>query len=294
MTAKSTVAVLGLGAMGHAFAANLIKAGFTTHVWNRSPERARDLGQAGATVALSPADAVKEADVVISMAADGEVTQSILLGEHAAIASFKQGAVLAQMGTIGVAATEHLIEQVHQQRPDVIYIDAPVSGTKGPAEQGQVVVLASGDATRGAAVKPVFEAIAKHTHWLGQAGAGSRMKLVVNAWLAQLTQGLAESARLAEALGFGIDDFWSVLDGGPLAAPYAKIKLQMMAKGDFDAQFQLALALKDVRLALAAGGDQPLPALQAIASSWGEAVDDGAGTQDLSVIYRQLRPRGSK
>jgi 3-hydroxyisobutyrate dehydrogenase len=288
MTTSSTVAVLGLGAMGHAFAANLIKKGFATRVWNRTRAKAEDLGRDGAVIGDTPRATVEGADVVIVMALDGAVTESILLGDDGALDGLKQGAVLVQMGTIGVDATQKLVEAVRAQRPDVVYIDAPVSGTKAPAEQGQVLVLAGGDRTRAVAVEPVFEAIAKGTRWLGDVGAGSRMKLVVNAWLAAMTQGLAESARLAEALGFTTDDLWDSLDGGPLAAPYAKLKLHAIGQRKFDAQFQLALGLKDIRLALDAVGEQPLPSLQCIAGIWGQAVEDGGGQEDVSVVYRYL------
>ncbi len=170
----------------------------------------------------------------------------------------------------------------------MIFIDAPVSGTKAPAENAQILVMASGDQSRAQAAETVFAAIGKGTQWLGDAGAGSRMKLVINSWLIGLMQSLAESTRLAEQFGFSTDDLWKVLEGGPLAAPYAKMKLGMIASDDFTPQMHLVWALKDARLALEAAGDNKLPALENIAKVWQQAVDEGYGEQDLAVIYKYL------
>ncbi|WP_338157722.1 NAD(P)-dependent oxidoreductase [Pantoea ananatis] len=279
------VAVLGLGAMGHAFAANLLKKGFRVYGWNRTRARGEDLIAAGLTLTDSAAEAVQKADVVIAMLSDGETTEQVL---HEAKAALKQGATLCQMGTIGVEKTDALITFFAQARPDVVFIDAPVSGTKAPAENAQILVMASGDRSRAQAAEAVFDAIGKGTQWLGEAGKSSRMKLVINSWLIGLMQSLAESTRLADQFGFSTDDLWQVLDGGPLAAPYAKMKLGMMASDDYTPQMHLQWALKDAKLALDAS-DSALPALENIASVWQQAVEAGHGEEDLAVIYKYLK-----
>lgn len=286
MNQRSAVAVLGLGAMGHAFAANLLKNGFVTSGWNRTSARGEDLQSAGLRLAETPEQAVKEADVVISMLANAEITEEVL---QKTLSSLKQGAILVQMGTIGVEATEKLLATLHEKRPDVIFLDAPVSGTKAPAENAQILVLASGDREKAQAVEPVFAAISKGVKWLGAAGAASRMKLVVNAWLISMVQGLAESTQMAEEFGFTPDEFWDVLDGGPLAVPYAKAKLGMIKEGSYEPQMHLTWALKDARLALAAAKESRMPGLTTIAELWQQAVDAGYGEKDLSVIYRYLQ-----
>ncbi len=187
------VAVLGLGAMGHAFAANLLKKGFRVHGWNRTRARGEDLLDAGLQLADSPAEAVREADVVIAMLSDGDTTEQVL---HQVKEAFKQGATLCQMGTIGVEKTDALIAFFAEKRPDLLLIDAPVSGTKAPAENAQILVLASGDQSRAQAAEAVFAAISKGTKWLGEAGKSTRMKLVINSWLIGMMQSLAESTRL--------------------------------------------------------------------------------------------------
>ena len=282
---QPVVAVLGLGAMGHAFAANLLKKGFRVHGWNRTQARGEDLLDAGLILAHSAAEAVSQAEVVIAMLSDGDTTELVL---HEAEPALKQGATLCQMGTIGVEKTDALIAFFAQTRPDVVFIDAPVSGTKAPAENAQILVMASGDRDRAGAAEGVFAAIGKGTQWLGEAGKSSRMKLVINSWLIGLMQSLAESTRLAEQFGFSTDDLWQVLDGGPLAVPYAKMKLGMIASDDYTPQMHLQWALKDAKLALDAS-DRSLPALENIASVWQQAVDAGHGQEDLAVIYKYLK-----
>lgn len=271
--------------MGHAFAANLLKKGFRVYGWNRTRARGEDLIAAGLTLTDSAEEAVQKADVVIAMLSDGATTEQVL---HEAKAALKQGATLCQMGTIGVEKTDALITFFAQARPDVVFIDAPVSGTKAPAENAQILVMASGDRSRAQAAEAVFDAISKGTQWLGEAGKSARMKLVINSWLIGLMQSLAESTRLADQFGFSTDDLWQVLDGGPLAAPYAKMKLGMMASDDYTPQMHLQWALKDARLALDAS-DHSLPALENIASVWQQAVDAGHGEEDLAVIYKYLK-----
>ncbi|WP_413728639.1 NAD(P)-dependent oxidoreductase [Sodalis sp. RH19] len=288
MNTLPVVAVLGLGAMGHAFAANLVKKNFTVRGWNRTPGRGEDLAAAGMTLCDSAREAAGNADVVIVMLTDAAATEAVITGGDGILAALKAGAVLAQMGTIGVESTDQLYRAVTAARPDVVFIDAPVSGTKAPAENAQITVLAGGDRARAAAVEPVFAAIARGTQWLGAAGAGARMKLVVNAWLIAMMQGVAESVDLAQALGFSPDNFWDALEGGPLAAPYVKNKLAMIKADDYTPQMQLSLALKDANLALDAAGNRAMPGLRTIAGVWRQAVDAGLGAQDIAVVYRYL------
>ena len=150
MKALPAVAVLGLGAMGHAFAANLLKKGFTVYGWNRTPGRGEDLEHAGLQLCNDPALAVADAQVVIAMLTDGDATQSLI---RAVAPSCQQGATFCQMGTIGIQETANAVAQLHALRPDMLYLDAPVSGTKAPAENAQILVMASGDRTRAEAAQ---------------------------------------------------------------------------------------------------------------------------------------------
>ena len=258
MSTLPKVAVLGLGAMGHAFASNLLKNGFTVAGWNRSPARGEDLQAHGLSLHATPQQAVADAEVIISMLADGEATLEVL----AQIAPACQPqAIYCQMGTIGLPETRQAIALLRELQPAMTYIDAPVSGTKAPAEKAQILVLASGDREKGAAAEPVFAAISRGTQWFGEAGNSQKMKLVLNAWLISMMQGIAESAQLAKTLGFTPDQLWSALEGGPLAAPYVKVKLDAIASEQFTPQMQLAHALKDARLALSLAEPHTMPGL---------------------------------
>ncbi len=194
------VAVLGTGIMGSAMAGRLVAAGLATTGWDRSPSAAAPLGQAGALVAETAAEAARDAGVVITMLPTADVVTAVVFDGGVA-GAFAPGAVWAQMGTIGVEATTGIAARLGGQRPDVLFADAPVSGSKGPAESGELLILASGPPGAEAIVAPVFSALGRKTVWLGSAGQGSRMKLVVNAYMSVLIEGVAEALGLAGRLG---------------------------------------------------------------------------------------------
>src|SRR5439155_8234754 len=194
-----TVTVLGAGAMGAAMAERLIEQGFRVGVWNRSFGPAARLAEHGVLAYARPDGAVADANAVLTMLPTAGAVSEVML-ERGAIDALQPGAVWAQMGTIGVEATEALRSQVSERRPNVLFVDAPVSGSRQPARHGGLVVLASGPATARSIVQPVFEALG-HPVWLGQAGAGSRMKLVLNTWLAFEVEAAAEVAAVADRLG---------------------------------------------------------------------------------------------
>jgi 3-hydroxyisobutyrate dehydrogenase len=204
--------------------------------------------------------------------------------------AFAQGAVWTQMGTIGVNATMGLGGRLGQRRSDVMFVDAPVSGSRGPAVAGELLILASGPPAAEAIVRPAFGAIGRRTVWLGAAGQGSRMKLVVNAYMSTLIEGVAEALELAGRLGIDTGALAQAIEGGPLDAPIADAKLHKMESGDFRPEFPLEWALKDVDLAIAAGhGDghghaDGLPLLEALSHQWRAAVDAGHGREDVSVV----------
>jgi 3-hydroxyisobutyrate dehydrogenase len=242
---------------------------------------------AGAHAAASPEQAVRDANVVITMLPTADVVASVIFGGGVAPA-FATGAVWAQMGTIGVDATKQVVARLAEVRPDVLYVDAPVSGSKGPAINGQLLVLASGPLEAQPLVRPAFSAIAHKTVWLGEAGQGSRMKLVVNAYLSILIEGVAEALELADRLGIEHAKLAEVIEGGPLDAPIANAKLHKMDAGDFAAEFPLAWALKDVDLALASAGTDPPPLIAALSRQWHAAVDAGLGRADITAARLAL------
>ena len=212
-----------------------------------------------------------------------EVVESVMFTGGVAPA-LAQGAVWAQMGTIGAAASVDIARRLGGLRPDVLFVDAPVSGSKGPAEQGQLLILASGPAAAEEVTRPVFSAIGRKTLWLGgEAGQGSRMKLVVNAYLSFLIEGVAEALKLGSVLGIDPARLDEVIEGGPLDAPLADAKLHKMERGDYAPEFPLEWALKDVDLAIAEAPGAMLPLLAALSRQWRATVDAGHGREDVSV-----------
>jgi 3-hydroxyisobutyrate dehydrogenase len=285
--AAAAVAVIGAGIMGSAMARSLLAAGLTTRVWDRSGSASGPLAGAGAVVAASAGDAVQGAGVVVTMLPTAGVVESVIFDGGVADA-FADGCVWAQMGTIGVEATLRLKDRLAGCRPGVMFVDAPVSGSKGPAEQGQLLILASGPAAAAGAVRPVFDVLGRKTVWLGEAGQGSRVKLVVNAYMSILIEGVAETMELADRLGIGHQQLADVIEGGPLDAPIAGAKFHKMDRRDFAAEFPLEWALKDVDLALAAARGGTLPLLAALSGQWHTAVAAGHGRQDISAARLAL------
>jgi len=281
------VAFLGIGSMGHGMATSASRAGIPIVVWNREPEATRDLAELGADVAETAADAARRAAIVVTMVTDTDAVISIAR-DQGMLAALAPSAIWVQMSTIGVAGIERVAALVDAERPDVTLLDAPVSGSKVPAEQGQLTIFASGPDEARARVAPLFEALGQRTIWVGAVGAGSRLKLVNNTWLAFTAEAVAASLALARRLGLETETVVNALGGSSLVSPWQTAKLQRIAEGEYSPQFALSLALKDVHLALQAADDGRFAALAALADEWQQAVDDGLGDQDLTVMTRAL------
>jgi 3-hydroxyisobutyrate dehydrogenase len=167
-----------------------------------------------------------------------------------------------------------------------------VSGSREPAERGQLTIFASGPGQARPRVAPLFGALGQRTIWVGETGAGTRLKLVNNTWLAFANEAVAASVALAHRLGLATGTVLDAVGGGPLVSPWQAAKLQRIADGEFSAQFALSLALKDVHLALQAAGDSQPEALACLAAEWQRAVDQGLGEQDLTVVTRAIEQQG--
>ena len=283
---RPRVAVLGAGTMGQGMTHSLLRAGFPVDVWNRTPEPAAQLAADGATAHEDVSDAVRNAGVVITMIPDADAVNQVAF-ESGMLAAMRPQAVWSQMSTIGVTATGELAARVSKERPDVYFADAPVSGTRGPAEQGQLLILASGPDAARPALEPVYAALGRETRWLGPAGAGSRLKLVMNSWLVFLVEGAAELMALADSLGVDRQQVLGFLGAGNLANPAAAAKFAKMDAGDDAPDFSLQWALKDTRLALEDSG-RLLPALDTIRERWNALVEQGLGDRDVSAARHGL------
>jgi 3-hydroxyisobutyrate dehydrogenase len=290
MTNDNAIAVLGTGIMGAAMARNLLSAGMEVRVWNRSREKAEPLADDGATVADSPTEAAEGAGFVLTMLADADAVAEAAGGENGALSALPEDGVWLQTSTVGLEGQEKLAGIADEH--GVYYVDAPVLGTKEPAEQGQLIVLASGPEEVRERCQPVFDAVGSKTLWLGPAGAGSHLKLVTNNWIVGLLGALAETISFAEALGVDPNRFLEVIEGGPLGVPYAQMKGQMMIEEEFPTSFSANLARKDANLVLQAAeaNGLRLPLTEAAAEHFDEAINAGHGEEDMAAIYQATRP----
>jgi 3-hydroxyisobutyrate dehydrogenase len=277
--------------MGAPMARRLREAGLNVQVWNRTREKAEPLEDTGATVAKTPAEAASGAGIVLTMLADDHATLAVMEGEKGALGEMAPGSVWLQMGTIGLEATRQASELAADAGVELV--DAPVLGTRQPAEEGELLVLASGPDGALDRCETVFSAVGSQTLRLGEAGAGSRMKLVINGWLVGILGTLADSLALAESLGVGGAAFLQAIDGGALGMPYAGTMGAKMLAGDYPLSFPLTLAVKDARLIEAAAREAGLEpsVVPAVGAALRRALDLGFGDEDMSAIYEAARAR---
>jgi 3-hydroxyisobutyrate dehydrogenase len=285
------VAVLGTGIMGSAIARNLLRAGQSVTVWNRSREKAESLASDGATVADTPASAASGSDVVLTMLTDWDAVEAAMTGPGGALGAMSENAIWLQMGTIGVEATDSAGQLAEEA--GVTLVDAPVSGTKEPAERGELLVLAAGPTSALDTCEPVFTAVGQKTVRVGaEPGRGSAFKLVLNTWLVGLVESLAETIALARALDFEPALFLETISGGPLDSQYAQAKGKEMAQEEFPTSFPLRHAQKDAGLGLqeAEKHELDLPAIRAALGRLERALELGLGDQDVAAVYQAVRP----
>ncbi|HEX2903023.1 MAG TPA: NAD(P)-dependent oxidoreductase [Jatrophihabitans sp.] len=281
-TETPTIALLGTGTMGLPIGQNLLEAGLPLRAWNRSADKAEPLAAAGATVTETPGDAVSGADIVITMLFDADSVQEVM---QQARGRFAPGTTWIQLSTVGLDGAEQLGRLAAEL--ELAFVDSPVLGTKKPAEDGALVVLASGPDEARATCQPVFDAIGGKTLWLGAAGNGSKLKLVANSWLLAVVEGLAESLHLAARLGLDPSQLLAAVSGGALDAPYVQLKGKAMLDQDWTPAFALSGAAKDagliVQAAQQAGADMAVTeiALRHLR----QAQQQGHGDKDLSAIF---------
>ena len=282
------VAVLGTGIMGAPIARHLLAAGHDVSVWNRTRAKAEPLATEGASVAESPAEAVSGAYYVITMLADGQAVDETMTGADGALAAMSGRALWLQMSTIGIAATERAGARAAER--GVVFVDAPVLGSKPQAEEGKLVVLASGAGEARERAEGVFRPFSRVVYWLGDAGVGTRLKLVANHWVVCAIEAIAETFALAEALDVDPRQFVEVIEGGTMDMPYVRIKGDAMLRREFPTAFPLALARKDAALILeAAEGKLELPLARATLARFERAIELGHGDEDMAATYYATR-----
>jgi 3-hydroxyisobutyrate dehydrogenase len=284
--AMPAIAFLGTGRMGGPMAANLARAGFDVRVWDRTASHAAALTADGATVAASPAEAVTGAGILITMLADGPATEQLRSGPDGFLAA-DPGVIWVQMATVGMQWTAQLADIAAAHA--MVFVDAPVSGSEGPARAGQLTILASGPDWLQDVLAPVFAALGRATAWLGPAGHGTKAKLVLNTWLADLAETTAEILAFARQLGLDPAVITDLLEANPLGAPWAVQKARTMLAGDFTPAFALKHALKDAELAAQAAqaSGAKLTLTDALLPRWRHAAASGHADEDVAAIYTE-------
>lgn len=280
--AARAVTVLGTGLMGAGMAESLARAGLAVTVWNRSAEKAAPLGEAGATVAVDPATAVAGADVVITMLFDADAVAEVM---RTALPEIGPDTVWVQAGTVGMAGVARLAALAAQY--DVPFLDAPVLGTRKPAEEGKLTVLVAGPASLRDRVAPVFDAIGSRTVWVGpNPGDAHQLKLAANAWVLSVTAATAQSVALARNLGLDPRLFLDVIAGGALDCAYAQVKGTAMIEAGFAPSFALSGAVKDAGLIAAAmeGADVDSRLMRALEADFRAAADSGYAEMDMAAV----------
>jgi 3-hydroxyisobutyrate dehydrogenase len=278
---KVRVGLLGVGLMGSAMAHRLLDRGIAVIAWDRDSDRVRSIEGRGGEPAKAPSDVVRGAGVVITMLPTAAVILNVvepLLGD------WPEGTVWLQMSSVGAAEADQLnqVAEAHAVR----LVDAPVSGSTHPAEEGELTILASGPDSARTALQPVFDALASRVLWVGDAGMGSRLKLAANHWMITMVAALAESMHLCQDMGLDQQQFIALLDGGPLGSAYALQKLDEMRRHQYPAGFPVRLALKDLELVreVEQSSRATMPLLDAVHKRFATASEDLAD-QDLAAIY---------
>jgi 3-hydroxyisobutyrate dehydrogenase len=284
-----TVGLLGTGIMGNGMARSIARAGLPLRVWNRTLSKATPLESEGALVAATPADAVKGADVIVTMLADGP---AVLDAMTAAADGLRSGQIWTQTSTVGPQALESLTGFAQQH--GLTFIDSPVQGTRQPAESGQLLVYAAGPDAPGqeresarSRVQPVFDAIGRKTVWLPHVGDAARLKLVANSWVLALTVATGETIAFAQRLGVDPQQFLDAVAGGATDSPYMRTKAAAILSDDYTPSFPLNLAAKDARLIIEAGeaAGAHMDVTRAAAERFRRAAARGHDRDDMAAAY---------
>nr|WP_137990828.1 NAD(P)-dependent oxidoreductase [Streptomyces vilmorinianum] len=286
MTDKLTVSVLGTGIMGAAMARNLARAGHDVRAWNRTRAKAEPLSAGGVHIAESPAEAVRDADVVLTVLHDAAAALDVM---RQAAPALRPGTAWVQSTTAGVEGIGKLADLAREH--ELVFFDTPVLGTREPAEAGQLLVLAAGPAESRNKVAPVLEAVGARTVWTGEdgaAGSATRLKLVANSWVLAATNAAGELVALAEALGVDPRAFFELIAGGPLDMGYLRLKAGLVLDGRTSpASFAVATAAKDARLIVEAARQHGirLDVAAAGAERLARAAAQGHGDEDMAAAY---------
>ena len=283
------VAVLGLGIMGAGMARHLLARGFDVTVWNRNVDKAVPLGEAGARIAATPADAAGEADVVHAMLADDDASRAVWMGESGALGAMRAGAIAIESGTLTVEWMRELAVAAEAQ--GVGFLDAPVTGSKVQAETGALTFLVGGPSEVLERVRSMLSAMGGNIVHLGPHGSGAMMKLINNFMCGVQAASLAEAIGMASRSGLAVEQAASVLAGGSPGSPLVRNLSTRMVQRDYSPNFFVKLMVKDLSYAGAAFARAgiELASADVARERFLEGVRAGFGDRDIASIAELLR-----
>ncbi|WP_172252580.1 NAD(P)-dependent oxidoreductase [Saccharibacillus deserti] len=285
------LAWIGTGYMGLPMARNLLQAGYPVRVYNRTEDKARPLTENGAVLASSPREAAQGSEVVFVMLTKGSAVQAVFEGEEGLLAGIEAGSVVVNMSTIAPEEAQGFARQVEQSGGH--YVDAPVSGSVGPAEKGQLVILAGGRAEAVTRCQPFFDILGKKTIRFGEVGAGSSAKLSINLLLGVMAQGISESLLIGERAGLDRAQLIEMIGESAVNTPMLAGKKDMWMNEEFPAAFMVSLLSKDLGLLTAEAKRQglELPLAEAADRTYADAVRSGRGELDMAAVWLELKER---
>jgi 3-hydroxyisobutyrate dehydrogenase-like beta-hydroxyacid dehydrogenase len=285
---KAKIGFMGLGIMGAAMAGNLLKAGFPVMVYNRSREKAEPLGGQGATIAAHPRDLAEKTDIIIAMVTGPEALDELLWGEDGAAESFDVDKTFINMSTVSPRYTRELAQEI--EPTGVTFIDAPVSGTKQPAEQGTLVILMGGPREKLPELEPVFLAMGKKVIYCGGVGQGSMMKMFINLLIGVMIEGFAEILNFGRLGGLSMEAMLDTVASGAMNSPMFQVKGANMQKKEHPTAFPLKHLTKDLKFLVDTAYElkAPVPAAQTLLHLFEVGVARGWGDEDISAIARVL------
>ncbi len=276
---------IGLGKMGNPMSRRLIKAGYAVQVYNRTKEKEVYFKQQGIATAATPRALISETDVVFIMVSDDSAIRELFGGTDGLLKENLSGKIIVNMSTVSPSISREMSALCAEQGGD--YLDAPVSGSVKPAEEGTLVIIAGGDRKVFEKVKPLFDQLGRLSVYVGECGAGNTAKLATNAFLAIITQGLAEVTLFAEQKGIRKEDLFTILANSAMASPFVKMKSDAILQDNFNAAFALRHLAKDLRLAKAEGLDKPLG--NTAYQSYQEAEKTNLADEDIIAILKYLQ-----
>lgn len=282
------VGFIGMGIMGQPMCKNVLKAGYEVTVWNRASDKTAPLAEAGAAVAASPKAAAENSDVIILMLTGPEAIDAVLAGEEGVLAGISPGKPLINMSTVSPAYSRQLDERL--RAASVVLIDAPVSGSKKPAEEGTLIILAGGPEDKVAESEPLLLSMGRKVVCCGEAGQGSAMKMAVNLLLGIMMEGLCEAINFGQKCGLSAEVMLETFLAGPLSCGLFNLKTDMLKTGDFPPQFPLRHMTKDLRFVLQTADENgaAAPMGAALFRLYRQAVGHHLGDMDFAAVKKVL------